>query len=129
MASVGNRTRSCSNVPIRQLYGNVVVFFLSLYRVSKSMEPLPFDYIYMGWGESGFNCSEIRWPSLVLFLFYVNVFGMRLRSHFSFQPLRIPTPWVLLRVRWSIPLVLPWVTASRFLAGNIEAEVKPNTFS
>ena len=37
--------------------------------------------------------------------------------------------WVLLRVGWSIPLVPPWVTASRFLAGNREAELKPTTFS
>ena len=31
---------------------------------------------------------------------------------------------VLLRVRWSIPLVLPWVTASHFLTGNGEAVLK-----
>ena len=29
------------------------------------------------WGESGFNCWEVRVPALVLFLFYVNISGMR----------------------------------------------------
>ena len=37
--------------------------------------------------------------ALVLLLFYVNVAGMRLRSHLSSQPLTILVPWVLLRVR------------------------------
>ena len=38
------------------------------------------------------------------FLFYVNVSGIRPQSRLSSQPLTIPAPWVLLRVRWSIPL-------------------------
>ena len=56
--------------------------------------------------ESGFNCWRVRWPALASFLFYVNVSGMHPRSRLSFKPLMIPAPWVLLRVRWSIPLVL-----------------------
>ena len=58
----------------------------------------------MGLEESGFNCWGVKGPGLVLFLFYVNVTGMRPRSRLSTQPLRIPAPWVLLPVRCSIPL-------------------------
>ena len=47
----------------------------------------------------------------------------------SSQPLTIPAPQVFLRVGWSILLVPPWVTASRFLAGNRVAELQPTTFS
>ena len=61
--------------------------------------------------------------------FYVNVSGIRLRSLLSSQPLTISAPWVLLRFRWSIPLVSPWVTVSSFLPGNMEAKLKPTTFS
>ena len=57
----------------------------------------------MGWGESGFNCWGVKGPALVLFLFYVNVSGMRPRSRLSSQPLTIPAPWVLLRVRGLSP--------------------------
>ena len=46
----------------------------------------------------------VKGPVLVLFLFYVNVSGIGLRSRLLFQPLTIPSPWVLLRVKWSIPL-------------------------
>ena len=46
----------------------------------------------------------VREPALVLFLFYVNVSGMCLRSRLSSHPLTIPAPWVLFHVRWSIPL-------------------------
>ena len=46
-----------------------------------------------------------RVTALVLFLFYVYVSGMRPRSRLSFQALTIPAPWVLLRVKWSIPLI------------------------
>ena len=42
---------------------------------------------------------------------------MRPRSRLSSHP------W------WSIPLVAPWVIASRILAENREAELKPTTFS
>ena len=99
----------------------------------------------MGVGESGFSCWGVRGPALVLFLFYVNISGMRLPGlssmlllfytnvsgmhrlfHLFSQPLTIPVPLVLLRVRWSIPLVPPWVTASRVLVGNSEAELKLN---
>ena len=45
------------------------------------------------------------------------------------QPLTMPAPLVFLHVRWSIPLVPPWVTAFRFLVGNGEAELKPITSS
>ena len=65
-------------------------------------------------------------------LFYVNVSGMHPQSSLSSQPLTILAPQVLLCIRWSIPLVPlfhTWVTASRFLAGNREAELKPTTFS
>ena len=64
----------------------------------------PSVYIYMGWGESGFNCWGVQWPASMLFLFYGNVSGMQPRSHLSSQPLTIPAPWVLLHIRWSIPL-------------------------
>ena len=45
------------------------------------------------------------------------------------QPLTIPSPWVLLRVRWFITLVPKWVTVSRFLAGNRDVELTLITFS
>ena len=63
--------------------------------------------MYKGWWESGFKCWEVRGPALVLFLFYVNVSRMHPRSSLSSQPLTIPAPWALLRVRRSIPLVPP----------------------
>ena len=59
-----------------------------------------------------------------MFLFDMNVSVMRSPSRFSSQPLTIPAPWAFLRVGWSIPLFPPWVTATRFLAGNREAELK-----
>ena len=31
--------------------------------------------IYMGYGEFGFNCWEVKEPALLLFLFYINVSG------------------------------------------------------
>ena len=65
----------------------------------------------------------------MLFLFYVNVSGMSLPSRLPSQPLMMSAPWVLFRVKWSIPLVPLWMTASRFLAGNIEAELIPTAFS
>ena len=79
----------------------------------------------MGWRESGFNCWGVWGPALMLFLFYVNISGMRPLSRFPSQPLTIPSPWVLFRIKWSILLVPPWVTVSCFLAGNKEAELKP----
>ena len=77
-------------------------------------------YIYMRWGSQGL---------FELFLFYVNVSGISLQSHLSSQSLTIMAPWVLLHNRWSILLVPSWVTASRFLAGNKESELKPTIFS
>ena len=60
------------------------------------------------WGRGSLGSIKgVRRPRLVLFLIYVNVSGMRPRSRLSYQPLPIPVPWVLLRVRRSIPL-LPW---------------------
>ena len=59
----------------------------------------------MGWGKSGFNGWGVRGPTLVSFLFSVNVSGMRPQSRLSSQPLTIPSHWVLLRVSGSIPLV------------------------
>ena len=82
-----------------------------------------------GVGESGFNCWRVRGPALVSFLFYVIVSGMRPWFCLSSQPLTVPVPWVLLRVGCSLLLVPSWVTASRFLAWNREAELKPITFS
>ena len=55
----------------------------------------------------GLNFRGSGVPALVLFLFYVNVSTMCPWSYLSSQFLRIPATWVLLRVRWSIPLV-PW---------------------
>ena len=81
----------------------------------------------MGWEESEFNCWRVREP-LILFLFYMNVFGIRPQCCLSSQHLTIPAPWVLFCDRWSITLVPPWVTASHFLAGNREAELKPTPF-
>ena len=68
-------------------------------------------------------------PVLVLFLFYVNVSGMCLQFRLSSQPLMIPASWILLCIKWSISMVPPWVTASRFLMGNEAAKLKPLTFS
>ena len=76
-------------------------------------------------GSLGSIVWGVREPALVLFLFYVNVSGMRL----SYQPLKIPAPWVFLQVGWSIPLVPSWVTASYFLAGNRNVELNLTTFS
>ena len=61
--------------------------------------------IYGGWEASGFNFGGVRGPSLVLFLFYMNVSEMRPRSRFSSKPLTIPALWVILRDVWSIPVV------------------------
>ena len=47
----------------------------------------------------------------------------RPRRRLYSQLLTILTPWVLLRVRWSISVVSTLVTASRFLTWNREAEV------
>ena len=58
----------------------------------------------MGCEESEFNCSGVRVPALVLFLFYMNVSGMRPQSRLSSWSLTIPAPWVLFHVRWSFPL-------------------------
>ena len=38
-------------------------------------------------------------------------------SFLPFQPLTIPTPSVILRIGWSIPLVPPWVIVFHFLVG------------
>ena len=63
--------------------------------------PLSFTTRWVG-GSLGSNDG---WGSaLVLFLFFVNVSGMLLKSRLSFQPFTIPAPWVFLHVRWSIPL-------------------------
>ena len=82
----------------------------------------------MGWGESGFTCCGVKGPTLVLFLFYVNVSGMKTRSPLSSHPMTIPIPWVTLRVRWTIPMVSTLLTASHFLPGSREAKLKPTTF-
>ena len=80
----------------------------------------------MGWGRLGSIFGRVKGSALVLFLFYVNVFRMGLFSRFSSHPLTITAPWVLLRVRWSIP---HGVTTSSSLAGNREAELnKTNHF-
>ena len=87
-------------------------------------------YIYYIW-SLGSIVGVAGGPRL-LFLFYVNVSGMRPWSRLPSHPLTIPAPWVLLRVRGSVPLdsmVPPWVTTSCFLVENREAELKPTTFS
>ena len=66
---------------------------------------------------------------LLTLLFYFNVSGMRLRAHLSFQPLTIPPPWVIYRVGWSHQSDSTLGPASRFLAGNMEAELKPTNHS
>ena len=70
----------------------------------------------------------VKGYALLLFLFYVNVSRMHPRSRLSSQTLTVQAPWVHLRVGWLISVFPPWVIASRFLAGNREAEVKPITF-
>ena len=65
------------------------------------------------------------------FLFCVNVSGMRPRSCLSSQPLTTgsldsPPRQVVYPPTSMFP---PWVTASRFLAGNRETELKPTIFS
>ena len=74
----------------------------------------------MEWGEGGpgFKRWGVSGPALVVFLFYVDVSGMRLRSRLFSQPVTILVPWVLLHVGWSISLAPCWVIDSRFLAGN-----------
>ena len=47
----------------------------------------------------------------------------------SSQPLTIQALWVILHVRWSIPVAIALGDRSRFLAGNREVELKPTTFS
>ena len=88
------------------------------------------EYIYnQKWGG---ECAQLLGPrgtALVLFLFYVNILGMPARYRLSSQLLMLPVPWVLLRVGWSIPLVPPWMTSSRFLAGNRDAELKHTILS
>ena len=65
-------------------------------------------YIYIyGVGGVWVQFLGVRGHALVLFLLYVNVSGMRTRSRLSSQPFTIAAPWVLLQVRWLIPLV-PW---------------------
>ena len=61
---------------------------------------------------------------LVLFLFYLNVSGMHLRSCLSYR-----LPGLSSASGGSIALVPPWVTNSYFFAGNRKAELKPTTFS
>ena len=54
---------------------------------------------------------------LLLFLFYENVSGLQPRACLSSQPSTRQAPWVFLCI------------ASHFLAGNMEAELKPTNFS
>ena len=107
-------------------------YLISFHSISLQFIPIgisPFS-LSKGWGRSvGSIVGGSGGPALVLFLFYVNVSGMRPRSCLSFQLLPILAPWVLLRVRWSIPLASPCVTASRSLLWNREAELKPTNFS
>ena len=75
----------------------------------------------MGWEESGFICWGGFGGPHMLVLFYVNVCRMCLQSHLSSQPLTIPSPQIILHIRWCITQG----PASHFLAGNREAELKP----
>ena len=63
----------------------------------------------------------------MLFLFYVNLYGMRPQSPLYFQPLMIPGS-LLYRVVYR-PSVYNLVYASSFLAGDREAEVKLTAFT
>ena len=87
-------------------------------------------HTYIGWGESGSNFWKVKEPELVLFLFYVNVYGMCSLSHLSSQPLVIPVPWVIFHDRWSIPVIS---TLSDYLPFPSEEwggdDLKPTTFS
>ena len=76
----------------------------------------------MGWGESGFNCWGGQEARAVLFLFYVNVSGIRPPSRLSSQPLTVPGPSVILHIEWSIPVVST-------LGENWEGEPKASPFS
>ena len=70
-------------------------------------------------------------PALLLFLFYVNVPGMRPQSLLG--PPTFDDTGSLGSPRQVVyspgSMVPPWVTASRFLAKNREDELKPTTFS
>ena len=97
------------------------------------------DPIVMGAGDSIINIYEVgshvsivggvRGPAFMLFLFYVNVSWMWPGSCLSSQPLTIQGSWVILCIWWSIPMVPSLVAASHFLPGNMEAQLKPTTFS
>ena len=80
------------------------------------------------WRKSELNSWEVKGSAIVLFLFYVNISAMLPRFRSSSQPLTMPVPWVILRVRWSILVVSTLVTASCFLAGNRESKLKSTTF-
>ena len=81
----------------------------------------------MGIGSLGSVVGEVRGPALVLFLFYMNLSGMC--PVFLLVPAFDDTgSLVILDIGWSIPVVFTLVTASYFLAGNREAELKYITF-
>ena len=74
----------------------------------------------MGWGVLGSNFGgRVCVPVIVLFLFYVNVSGMPPFDHTSY--LGSPLHQVVYPPGSMVP---PWVTASHFLAGNREAELR-----
>ena len=71
----------------------------------------------MGWGESGFKCLRVRVSRACVILVLCECIYNEPAVSPVLPDLTIPVPWVLLRVGWSILLVPPWVTSSRFLVG------------
>ena len=63
------------------------------------------------------------------FWFYVNVSGTHSWSWLFSQLLMLQAPWVIFHRVVYHPSVSTLMTASHFLAGNREAELKPTTFS
>ena len=96
--------------------------------------PLSFFFVVViysnkgGWGEFGFICWGSRGFAIVSFLLYVNVSWIRSWSILAFKPLTLPTSWGFLP-RWvGCHSAFILETASRFLAGNREAELIPTDF-
>ena len=85
-----------------QEHFSVDVFFKSM---KSKYNPLLLSNFFTGVGRVWVQFLGVRVSTLVLFLFYVNVYEMCLRSRLSSQPSTITAPWVLLHIRWSIPLV------------------------
>ena len=66
-------------------YNILYICFIYLFILLIYLFYLDFFYDHHYWGTGG-----VKGPALVLFLFYVNVSGMRPRSRLSSQPLTTP---------------------------------------